>query len=444
MEIMKDKIFDNKFRVLSPLVHNGGMGEIYFVEDLKKDFNSKIIMKISKTEHINRFKKEIKIMLSLDNSPKIADILYSDLESDTPYYIMKFYKNGSLNNFYKDKLTGNFELQQKIFLEMIEGIQEIHSQNKFHRDIKPDNFLVDDNENIIVSDFGLSVDLSSTSKRITNTAEAYGTDGYYPPELSDNIGSFKYFDKRSDIYMLGKSFYALLSNNFKPVHIDKSKIDNFIYPIIDKACKIEKKERYENLEELKIALQKAFTYKLQSSPYEKAHILCQNDDLNMLEAEELYQLFLTLEIEEQKGILIILPISFFREIITEESIDLKYMLEVYKEIVEVDDPFNNWSVYTQSFMDNFRASMRFIITNKEYYNDEVKAISLYLLIIISEQRDEWACQGILKSLTDEDFIDEAVSLFLDNNAQNNDCLSQINPFVCQSMSIRKLINESKV
>jgi len=328
-------VFDGRFKILEKLQHNGGMGEIYFVKDLRKEFDFKIIMKISKAKHIDRFKKEIKIMRKLSESPHIADILYSNLEDATPYYIMEFYENGSLNNFYKEKLKGNFELQQKIFLGMIEGIEEIHSQNKFHRDIKPDNFLVDDDENILVSDFGLSVDLNSSSIRITKTAEAYGTDGYYPPELIENIGSFKYFDKRSDIYMLGKSFYALLSNNFKPVYIDKSKIDNFIYPIIDKACKIEKEERYENLEELKIALQQAFTYKLQSSPYEKAHSFCQNDYLDIFEAKELYQLFLTLEIKEQKGILIILPISFFKQIITENSINIKYMLEVYKEIVEV-------------------------------------------------------------------------------------------------------------
>lgn len=444
---MIGKTFDNRFKVLGKLKHNGGMGDIYFVEDLDKEFNYKIIIKVSNDEYIDRFKKEIKIMSRLSTFPKIAKILYSNLESATPYYIMKFYENGSLQNFYTpSKLKDNFQLQKKVFLEMIEGIQVLHSENKFHRDIKPDNFLIDDSEDILVSDFGLSVDLDSISIRITKTSDALGTVGYYPPEFK-KYGSFKYdIDAQSDIYMLGKSFYALLVGDYNPEHIDKSKINNFLYPIIEKACQLKKEERYESLYDLEKALEKVFQYKLTvDRPFIKIRDLCKNNFLDDFEVLELYELFSILEIKEQKSVLKILPIVFFNHAVNNEDINLKYMIEVYKEIVEVDEALSNWGKYPQEFMDRFRESM-FILIEKNKHSENVKdeiVEALSLLVTISEHRGEWKCQGILKSITSEELGEKFSLKMLNTNFKNNQCISEIDPSDCNSNNIQKLIIESK-
>lgn len=439
---MIGKIFDSRFQVLEKLQHNGGMGDIYFVEDLDREFNFKIILKLSNIVNDERFRTEIKIMDRLAKSSKIANILYFNLESDTPYYIMNFYKNGNIKNFYSsNKLKDNFRLQYKIFLEMIEGIQELHSQSKYHRDIKPDNFLIDDDENIIVSDFGLSVDFNSKSTRITKTSEAYGTYGYYPPEFIDNIGSFKYFDARSDIYMLGKSFYVLLTN-LNPDIIDRTKIPNFLYYMIDKACRINIEERYENLEELKNTLEKSYKLK-ELDTYEKVQRLCKNNFLNSSESIEIYNLFLILEREEQKNILNILPISFFNSAVDSKDIELKYILEVYSEIVEVDEALNNWGKYTQEFMDIFRESMSIIVReNIDSVSDEIIE-ALYLLVVISEQRGEWSCQGILQAITNEEIGQKLMDLLFSKNQMNNLCISSTDSDKCHSYSIKKLIRISQ-
>ena len=435
---MSESIVDNRFKIIEPFEHRGGMGEIYIVEDLDKEFNDKIIMKRSQEiENIPRFKKEIKIMSRLSNSSKIAKILYSNLESDIPYYIMKFYKNGSLRDFYKpSRLQDDFKLQKQVFLEMIGAIQVLHDENKFHRDIKPDNFLIDDDENIIVTDFGLSVDLDSTSTRITNTKEAYGTEGYYPPEFKDQY-SFKHkIDARCDIYMLGKSFYALLTGEYNPSHVDERKIDNFFYSIIDKSCQIEKENRYIDLEELKEDLIKKFDYKLiEKNPYEKIKELCKINFLNPTETIEIYKLFSLLILEEQKDIVKCLPLSFFEKAIANHKIDLKNIIKVYQNIVEYDEPLENWSIYPNDFMDRFRASMKKILDASYYKDEEVQTISLYLLVMISGQRGEWACQDVLKKV-DGVFVDNAINLLISQNFEKN-FLKDINIIECKSESIRK-------
>ena len=199
---------DNRFKVLEEdgkyrKCGEGGMGVVYFVEDLDRVFNFEIVLKITNTdkpEYIDRFKKEIKIMNKLSESTKIVKILYSNLDIENPYYVMKYFKNASVSKFFTSmKLKGDFELQQKVFIEMIDCIQEIHSQNKYHRDIKPENFLVNDEGNILVSDFGLAIDLDSDSSRLTKTGDAYGSNGFYPPEFKTDSITFKYFDARSDI-----------------------------------------------------------------------------------------------------------------------------------------------------------------------------------------------------------------------------------------------------
>lgn len=437
---MIGNVIDNRFKIIKNFKHNGGMGYIYIVEDLKKEFNFQIIIKISQPQYVDRFKKEIKIMTRLLESPNVAKILYSNLEGHVPYYIMKFYEKGNLQDFYTlTKVKNNFKLQQEIFLEMIDCIRVLHSQNKFHRDIKPDNFLLDDNLNILVSDFGLSVDLDSSSTRITSTGTYGGSQGYLPPEFSEKARLFKYIKPQSDIYMLGKSFYALLTG-LNPLHIDKNKIDNFIYPIIYKACKIDINERYKNLEELKEELIKIFRYKLtEATPYAKVRTLCKKSFLNNSETMELYKLFLICKIEEQKNILKILPVSFFEQAVKNNKIDLQYMLDVYTKIVKVDDALNNWSIYNNTFMEQFRTSMKIIVTDSNSIHHVIKAKALYLLVVISGQTSEWSCQETLKSIKDEKLAEELVNLLLNENLEGNNCIHGINSFDCELDSISKLI-----
>ena len=446
---------DNRFKVLEEdgkyrKCGEGGMGVVYFVEDLDRVFNFEIVLKITNTdkpEYIDRIKKEIKIMNKLSESTKIVKILYSNLDIENPYYVMKYFKNASVSKFFTSmKLKGDFELQQKVFIEMIDCIQEIHSQNKYHRDIKPENFLVNDEGNILVSDFGLAIDLDSDSSRLTKTGDAYGSNGFYPPEFNTDSKTFKYFDGRSDIYMLGKTFYSILTADTKPTDLDNSKVDDFIYHIIKKACEVKKEDRYNNLEELKKDLKKLFDYKLNiNDKLGQSEELCKKIHLNNSEVEKLFNIFMVLNNSEKKELLKELPISFFKVAISDKKIDLKPMLETFKEIVEVDDALNNWGTYPNEFMDKFRESMKVII--KDNHNNivktQTKALALLLLVLISAQRGEWACQEVIQSINNEALGEEFVALVLNKNLFGNNCIDGIDESKCKTSSIKKFIRQFK-
>lgn len=382
-------------------------------------------------------------MNKLSESTKIVKILYSNLDIENPYYVMKYFKNASVSKFFTSmRLKDDLALQQKIFIEMIDGIQEIHSQGKFHRDIKPDNFLVNDEENILVSDFGLAVDLNSDSSRLTQTGEAYGSNGFYPPEFKTDSITFKYFDARSDIYMLGKTFYSILAADTKPTDLDSSKVDDFIYHIIKKSCEVKKEDRYQNLEELKSNLKKLFDYRLNiDDQLGQAEELCKEQYLDITEVEKLSDIFMVLNNSEKKELLKELPISFFQVAISDKRIDLKPMLEIFKEIVEIDDALNNWRTYSAEFMDKFRGAMKVIIEDKynNIVNTQTKALALLLLVQISAQRGEWACQKVIQSINDEKLGEEFVGLVLNKKLSGNNCIDQIEASQCKTSSIKKFI-----
>ena len=110
---------------------------------------------------------------------------------------------------------------------MIDCVAELHARGTFHRDIKPQNFLLDDG-NVVVSDLGLSMERESLTA-FTRTSEYWGTQGYLPPEFQ--TGGFKNADAAGDIFMLGKSFYVLLTGR-DPLYLIANDIPEPLFHLI--------------------------------------------------------------------------------------------------------------------------------------------------------------------------------------------------------------------
>ncbi|RQM43884.1 hypothetical protein EHZ19_31780 [Paraburkholderia bannensis] len=165
---------------------------------------------------------------------------------------MKFYPEGDLTS-----LCGTLSLQlssaEIVFNLMIDCIAELHTRHIYHRDIKPQNFLREGG-NIVVSDLGLGAEIGSLT-RFTGSSQSWGTAGYFPPEFAR--GGFKNATEASDIFMLGKSFYYLLTG-CDPTFMMDDGIPPQLFHVIERACDHQPSNRYKDLAALRQALTFAF------------------------------------------------------------------------------------------------------------------------------------------------------------------------------------------
>jgi eukaryotic-like serine/threonine-protein kinase len=251
MSFSIEDIVDGRFKVDGVCNDTGGMGVILYVEDLENEFNERIVLKFCREESDEsrkRFSREVRLLASFKGNSKIVQVLHHNTQYDPPYFVMKFYDDGDLNSL-ADDLKENLSLQEKVLGEMLACVAELHSRDIFHRDIKPQNFLID-GDNIVLSDFGLGLELSSTS-RFTNSSVLWGTQGYFPPEFQK--GGFKNADSLVDIFMMGKTIYALLTGQ-DPTYLVDSELPAPLYHVVEKCCDYNKDRRYQSISELRQAL----------------------------------------------------------------------------------------------------------------------------------------------------------------------------------------------
>lgn len=242
-------IINGRYEVQGLCSDSGGMGRLLFVRDIKNADQGTIVLKYcleTNEEQINRFGREVRLLNEYKGNPKIAQLLDFDTQHTPPFFVMKHYEEGDLTSL-TPHLKNNPEEQERIFLEMIDCINELHSRNQYHRDIKPQNFLLNHGA-VVASDFGLSVEVGSAT-RCTKSTESWGTHGYIPPEFYSHEG-FKKANEVSDIFMLGKSFYALLSGR-NVNHLIEDEIPPPIFHVIEKCCAQNKEYRYQTLLDLK-------------------------------------------------------------------------------------------------------------------------------------------------------------------------------------------------
>jgi serine/threonine protein kinase len=247
---------DGKYIVQDVCNDGGGMGAVFFVNRLGDETHKKLVLKAcreSDSESLTRFRREVKLLGEFQGNSKVVEIIDENTGHNPPYFVMRYYEDGDLTNV-AARMRDDIEFQEKILCQMIECLSELHSRGKFHRDVKPQNFLLH-GESVVISDLGLGKALTGHTAA-TRSSQYWGTPGYLPPEFLTNAG-FRNASVVSDIFMLGKTFYCLLSGR-DPMYLSPEGVPPPIYSVIERCCLLAPTDRYPDLSVLRQRLIAAY------------------------------------------------------------------------------------------------------------------------------------------------------------------------------------------
>ena len=187
----------------------GGMGVVYRARDTK--LNRMVALKMvlsgrlaSEEERI-RFNLEATAAAQLDH-PAITPIYEVGEHDGQQYFAMKLIEGGALEDIL-DSLPSNPRQAAELVAKVAAGVHHAHQRGTLHRDLKPQNILLDADGNPLITDFGLAK-LTDGDSNMTRTGVAMGTPAYMPPEQA--VGE-KNVTTAADIYSLGAILFATLT-----------------------------------------------------------------------------------------------------------------------------------------------------------------------------------------------------------------------------------------
>lgn len=207
--LSKGQKINNRYEIVKS-IGEGGMANVYLAND--KILDRKVAVKVlrgdlsSDDRFIRRFQREALSVSNLSH-PNIVEV-YDVGEEDGQYYIVMEYIEGkTLKQLLKKRESLTLPEVIDIMTQLTDGISHAHESYIIHRDIKPQNIMIEDDGRIKITDFGIAMALNAT--QLTQTNSVMGSVHYLPPEQA----SGKAATVKSDIYSLGILMYELLTGN---------------------------------------------------------------------------------------------------------------------------------------------------------------------------------------------------------------------------------------
>ncbi|SHE34410.1 serine/threonine protein kinase [Tissierella praeacuta DSM 18095] len=266
---MIGKILGGRYEIIEQ-IGGGGMALVYkakcqlldrfvAVKVLKEEF-------VNDEEFVRKFRRESQAAASLSH-PNIVNIydvgVENDEDSQIYYIVMEYIKGKTLKEIIKENGKLSIENTLEYSYRIAEALQHAHKNHLVHRDIKPHNIMITDDNRVKVTDFGIA--RAATSSTMTTTSNVLGSVHYFSPEQARG----GYTDEKSDIYSLGIVMYEMLTGKLpyegeSPITVALKHVQEDIRPprefnseipigfenIILKCVQKRQADRYANITEL--------------------------------------------------------------------------------------------------------------------------------------------------------------------------------------------------
>jgi serine/threonine-protein kinase len=200
-------VYADRYEIVREIAR-GGMANVYLAQDRKLD--RPVALKVLPAElsrdstFVERFRLEAQAAASL-NDPTIVAVYDWGQEQETSFIVMEYVEGRTLRDVISE---GPMEpvAAARTAAEIAKALAAAHRAGVVHRDIKPGNVLITDNDEVKVADFGIAR-ANGAGDGLTRTGAVMGTATYFSPEQAQGLA----VDARSDIYSLGVVLYEMLT-----------------------------------------------------------------------------------------------------------------------------------------------------------------------------------------------------------------------------------------
>ena len=204
---MPELVFSDKYEVQEQIAQ-GGMGVLYKALDRK--LNRVVALKVvhphlaSDSSFLQRFLREARSMARLQHE-NIVSIFSVEKDNGTQFIVMEFFQGTNLQSRIQPGVSLPLHEALKITYQMTKALAYAHEHGIIHRDVKPANVLLDGDNRVKLTDFGIAAALDEAP--LTSAGQLIGTLLYMSPEQARDTT----LDGRSDLYSLGLILYEMLT-----------------------------------------------------------------------------------------------------------------------------------------------------------------------------------------------------------------------------------------
>jgi tetratricopeptide (TPR) repeat protein len=208
-ELTIGSTFAGRYQIIEEL-GKGGMGSVYKVLDT--ELGEKVALKLLKPEiasdemMIERFRNELKFARKITHK-YVCRMFHLSKHENTPYITMEYVSGEDLKSTLRR--VGHLGTGKTVYIakQVCEGLTEAHKLGVVHRDLKPQNIMIDKKGHAHIMDFGIA--RSIKAKGVTTAGMMIGTPDYISPEQVEGIE----VDHRADIYAMGVILYEMLTGD---------------------------------------------------------------------------------------------------------------------------------------------------------------------------------------------------------------------------------------